>query len=239
MADLWRDIQYGARTLRKSPGFTAVAVLTLALGIGANTALFSVINAVLLRPLPYHDADRLVFLTEWSEQVPEMSFSVANLKDVRDQNRVFESLVGANGTNFILTGAGGEPERLNGRQVTSGLFATLGKQPLLGRAFTPEDEKPGAERVAVLLSEGFWERRFGRDPGVVGRSLSLSGETFTVIGVMPGSSCTVAGRATTSSRPSCASRTRSVARRTAATIPGIYVVARLKPGSPWSRPAPR
>ena len=106
MEDWWRDIRFGARTLLKSPGFMAVAVATLALGIGANTALFSVINAMLLRPLPYPEADRLVFLTEWSEQVPEMSFSVANLKDVRDQNTVFESLVGANGSNFILTGTG-------------------------------------------------------------------------------------------------------------------------------------
>jgi hypothetical protein len=178
MADLWRDIQYAARTLRKAPGFAALAILTLALGIGANSALFSVINAVLLRPLPYREADRLVFLTEWSEQVPEMSFSVANFKDLRDQSRVFESLVASNGTSFILTGAGGEPERLNARRVSSGFFATLGKQPILGRAFTPEEDKPGAEPV-VLLSEGFWERRFGRDPNVVGRSLSLSGESFT------------------------------------------------------------
>ena len=147
------------------------------------------INAILLRPLPYPQAERLVFLTEWSEQVPEMSFSVANLKDVRDQNTVFESIVGYNGQNFILSGAGaagsaGEAERVNGRQVTSGIFATLGKQPILGRAFGAEEEKAGAAGVA-LLGEGFWERRFGRDPGVVGRTLVLSGDTFTVIGVMP------------------------------------------------------
>ena len=101
MEELWRDVRFAVRTLRQSPGFTLVAVATLALGIGANTAIFSVINAILLRPLPYPEADRLVFLTEWSEQVPEMSFSVANLKDVRDQNQVFESLVGFNGQNFI------------------------------------------------------------------------------------------------------------------------------------------
>ena len=125
MDNWWRDVRYGARMLWRNPGFTAVAVVTLALGIGANTAIFSVINAVLLRSLPYDEADRLVFLTEWSEQVPQMSFSIANLKDVRDQNTVFESLVGYNGQNFILSGQGAEAERLNGRQVTSGVFATL------------------------------------------------------------------------------------------------------------------
>ena len=122
MEELWRDIRFAARTLVKSPGFTLVAVATLALGIGANTAIFSVINAILLRPLPYPQAERLVFLTEWSEQVPEMSFSIANLKDVRDQASVFESIVGYNGQNFVLTGAGAagavsEAERINGRQV--------------------------------------------------------------------------------------------------------------------------
>src|ERR1051325_9554111 len=102
METWWQDIRCGARMLTRSPGFTTVAVLTLALGIGANTAIFSVINAVLLRALPYEQADRLVFLTEWSEQVPEMRFSAANLKDVRDQNSSFESLVGFNNTSFIL-----------------------------------------------------------------------------------------------------------------------------------------
>src|SRR5262245_17454353 len=186
METFWRDVRYSLRTLSKSPGFTLVAILTLALGIGANSALFSVINAVLLKPLPYEEAERLVFLTEWSEQVNNMSFSVANLKDVRDQNAVFESLVGYNGANFILTGEGSEAERVNGRQVSSGLFQTLRKQPIQGRAFTADEDKPGAERVA-LLSEGFWERRFARDPKIVGKTLTLSGESFTVIGVMPGS----------------------------------------------------
>jgi putative ABC transport system permease protein len=228
MEDWWRDIRFGARTLLKSPGFMAVAVATLALGIGANTALFSVINAVLLRPLPYPQADRLVLLTEWSEQVPEMSFSVANFKDVRDQNTVFESLVGANGANFILTGAGGEPERLNGRQVTSELFATLGKQPLLGRGFGPEDEKPGAEGVAVL-GEGFWERRFGRDPGILGRPLSLSGETFTVIGVIPG---TLHGswKSYDIFTPLLRLEDKIGGEKNRGNHPGIYVVARMKPG---------
>jgi len=186
MENIWRDIQYGARMLRKSRGFTAIAVLTLALGIGANTAVFSVVNAVLLKPLPYGDPDRLVFLTEWSEQVPQMSFSVANFKDLRDQNHVFDAVFGSNSTSFVLTGSGPEAERVNVRQVTSGMFDTLQKTPILGRAFTADEDKPGAPRV-ILLSEGFWDRRFGRDPGIVGKTLTLSGESFTVIGVMPGS----------------------------------------------------
>ena len=228
MENWWRDARYGARVLARSPGFTTVAVLTLALGIGANTAIFSVINAVLLRSLPYEDAERLVFLTEWSEQVPQMSFSVANFKDVRDQSRVFESLTGHNGQNFVLTGAGAEAERVNGRQVTSGVFATLGKQPLLGRPFTAEDDRPGAEGV-VLLGEGFWDRRFGRDPGIVGRRLVLSGEPFTVIGVMPGSlhgTWKIADVFT----PLLRLEDRIGGEDNRGSHPGIYVTGRLKPG---------
>jgi len=114
---LGKEIRYAGRSLLQRPGFSLVAVLTLALGIGANTAIFSLVNTVLLRALPYEEADRLVFLTEWSQQVPEMSFSVANLKDVRDQSTSFESLVGYNGTGFILNTEGAEAERLSGRQV--------------------------------------------------------------------------------------------------------------------------
>ncbi len=186
MENLWRDIQYGARMLRTARGFTAIAVLTLALGIGANTAVFSVVNAVLLNPLPYDDASRLVFMTEWAEQVPNMSFSVANFKDLRDQNKSFDAVFGSNSTSFILTGSGPEAERVNVRQVTVGMFDTLRKTPLHGRAFTADEDKPGSPRV-VLLGEGFWERRFARDPGIVGKTLTLSGEPFTVIGIMPGS----------------------------------------------------
>jgi putative ABC transport system permease protein len=228
METWWADARYGARMLARSPGFTVVAVLTLALGIGANTAIFSVINAVLLRSLPYEQADRLVFLTEWSEQVPEMSFSVANLKDVRDQNSVFESLVGYNGQNFILTSEGGEPERVSGRQVSSGLFATMRKQPILGRPFTADEDKPGAEGV-VLLAEGFWERRFGRDPGVLGRRLVLSDEPFTVIGVMPR---TLHGSWKTIDvfTPLLRREDQLGGENRRGSHPGIYVLARLKPG---------
>jgi putative ABC transport system permease protein len=233
MEELWRDVRFAARTLVKAPGFSFVAVATLALGIGANTAIFSVINAVLLRPLPYPQAERLVFLTEWSEQVPTMSFSIANLKDVRDQTTVFESIVGYNGQNFILsgTGAGGsvsEAERVNGRQVTSGLFATLGKQPILGRAFTAEEEKAGAPGV-VLLGEGFWERRFGRDPGVLGRTLVLGGEAFTVIGVMP-KTMHSSWRRIEVFTPLLRLEDRIGGENNRGNHPGIYVVGRMKPG---------
>ena len=223
-----QDVRYGARMLARSPGFTGVAVATLALGIGANTAIFSVIDAVLLRSLPYQEADRLVFLTEWSEQVPEMSFSVANLKDVRDLSTVFESLVGFNGQNFILTGEGAEAERLSGRQVTSGLFPTLRKAPVLGRGFTAADDKPGAEPVAVL-GEGYWERRFGRDPGLIGRRLDLSGELFTVIGIMPK---TLHGSWKTVDvyTPLLRLEDKIGGEKNRGSHPGIYVIARLKPG---------
>jgi len=235
MEELWRDVRFAARTLVKSPGFTLVAVTTLALGIGANTAIFSVINAILLRPLPYPQPERLVFLTEWSEQVPEMSFSIANLKDVRDQNTVFESIVGYNGQSFILSSTGigsagqaGQAERVNGRQVTSGLFATLGKQPVLGRAFGAEEEKPGAPGV-VLLGEGFWERRFGRDQGVLGRTLVLSGEPFTVIGVMPRSMHS-SWRNTEVFTPLLRLEDKIGGENNRGNHPGIYVIGRMQPG---------
>jgi putative ABC transport system permease protein len=228
MENWWRDLRFGVRMLLNAPGFLAVAVSTLALGIGANTAIFSVINSVLLRPLPYEDAEQLTILTEWSEQVPDMSFSVANMKDLRDQNKVFESLVGYNGTSFILTGEGSEAERLNGRQVTSGMFQSLRKQPVAGRAFTPEDDKPGAEPV-VVLGEGFWERRFGRDPGVVGKKLTLSGESFTVIGIAPG---TLHGSWKTidAFTPLLRLEDRIGGDNQRGSHPGIYVIARMKPG---------
>ncbi len=228
MENIWRDIQYGVRMLRKSKGFTAIAVLTLALGIGANTAVFSVVNAVLLKPLPYGDPDRLVFLTEWSEQVPNMSFSVANFKDLRDQNHVFDSVFGSNSTSLILTGSGGEAERVSVRQVTSGMFDTLQKTPIVGRAFTAEEDKPGAPHV-ILLGEGFWERRFARDPGVVGKTLILSGEPFTVVGVMPGSFHT-SWKTADAFAPLLFLEDKIGGENQRGNHPGIYVVGRMKKG---------
>ena len=180
----FQDLRYAARMLMKRPGFAAVAVLTLALGIGANTAIFSVVNAVLLRPLPYPESNRLVFLSEWSREIPDMSISMANFNDWRAQNRVFESMVPYQNDNVVLTGRG-EPERVRLRRVTAGLFPTLRIKPLLGRQLTPEDDKVGAAPVA-LLSEGFWERRFGRDPSIIGQKIILDAEPFTGIGILPG-----------------------------------------------------
>jgi predicted permease len=184
METLWQDVKYGARMLLKSRGVTLIAILTLALGIGANTAIFSVLNAVVLRPLPYPESDRLMLLTEWSEQVPNMSFSIANFKDLREQQTVFESVGAFRTNNYVMTGEG-DPERLNGRQVTYDFFQTIRVQPILGRVFGEDEDRPGAERVA-LLSEGFWQRRFGGDPEIIGRHLTLNGESFEVIGVLAG-----------------------------------------------------
>ncbi|MFZ0924227.1 MAG: ABC transporter permease, partial [Candidatus Acidiferrales bacterium] len=185
MNRLAQDIRYAVRMLAKAPGFTAVAVLTLALGIGANTAIFSVVNTVLLRPLPYPHADRLVFISEWSQQVPGMSISMADFNDWRATQTVFSSMVAYQPENVTLTGQG-VPERLQMRRVTAGLFPTLGVQPILGRPLTAADDKVGAAPV-VLLSDGFWARKFGKDPNVIGKQLTLDGESYTIIGVLPSS----------------------------------------------------
>jgi putative ABC transport system permease protein len=169
--------------LWKRPGFTAVAVLTLALGIGANTAIFSVVNGVLLRPLPYRTADRLVFLSEWSQQVPNMSVSYPNFLDWQAQTTSFDALAAFRSNGFVLTGAG-EPERLTAREVTQQFFPALGVAPATGRNFLPEEDRTGGGK-AVILSHGLWQRRFGGDPGVLGRGLMLNNESYTVVGVLP------------------------------------------------------
>ena len=185
METLWQDLKYAARTLRKNAGFTAVAVLTLALGIGANTAIFSVVNGVLLRPLPYPDRDRLVMVWERSSQTGQVQnvISPANFLDWRAQNRVFQQMSVISWGVGTLTGQG-EPESLRGRQVNAPFFEMLGARPALGRTFTEDDDRPGAPRV-VVISDRLWKRRFGSDPGAVGRNITLNNETVTVVGVMP------------------------------------------------------
>ncbi|HEU4873263.1 MAG TPA: ABC transporter permease [Pyrinomonadaceae bacterium] len=179
---LWQDIRYGARMLLKSPGITIIVIIALALGIGANTAIFSVVNAVLLRPLPYDESDRLVFLNEQSPVLDEMSISYPNFTDWRNQNQSFEKMGVYNRASYNLTGAG-EAERIVTGQVSADLFSVLRVNALHGRVFTNEEDKPGGTPV-VVLSYGLWQRRFGGQ-NIVGQPITLNGKSYTVIGIMP------------------------------------------------------
>lgn len=183
MRTLWQDLRYGARLLMKQPGFTSIAVLTLALGIGANTAIFSVVNSVLLRPLPYEQSERLVFLSERNSQMSDVSISWPNYKDWRERNHVFEKIGVYNRDSYNLT-ENGEPERLLAGQITADLFDALRIKPVLGRVFTDEEDKPGAEPL-VVLSHGLWLRRFGGDRNVINRTIKLNEQFYRVVGVTP------------------------------------------------------
>src|SRR5262245_37648634 len=183
IADLWQDLRYGARMLIRQPGFTLIAVLTLGLGIGANTAIFSVVNAVLLRAFPYGDADRLVILWEKMRQNEQNVISPANFFDWQEQQSVFGGMAAFNDTRNSLSGDGA-PEEIAGQVATDNLFSVLGVNALLGRTFTPDDSKPG-QNTAVVLGYGLWQRRFGADPNVIGRKVILNAIDYTVIGVMP------------------------------------------------------
>jgi putative ABC transport system permease protein len=186
METLFKDLGYGIRSLVKHPGFTAIAIITLALGIGANTAMFSVVNAVLLRPLPYADPARLVTIWEESPQrgLYQLPVSLANLRDWVEQNHTFDQISAYTFTNLNLTGAG-EPARLLTVRTSANLFPLVGATPLLGRAFLPEEDREGANRV-VILGHHLWQSRFGSDPGIIGKSLTLNNESHTVVGVMSG-----------------------------------------------------
>lgn len=182
--DLGRDVRFGLRSLLRSPAFTVVAILCLALGIGANAAIFSVLNAVLLRPLPYTEPDRLVRIWE-SMDTFTGSVSVPNYRDWVQQATGFEQLAAWRRGSANLQGTG-EPERVRSVEATPNLFSVLGRGPRLGRAFDPQRDEPGKAQVAVV-SEGLWRTRFGADPGLVGRTLRLDGRQYEVIGVMPAS----------------------------------------------------
>jgi putative ABC transport system permease protein len=182
MNTLWQDLRYGARMLFRNPGFTAVAVLALTLGIGATTAIFSVVNSVLLKPLPYPDSEQLVFLSENHPQIEGMSISYPNYQDWRAQNEVFEAIGVYRRQAYNLTGAG-EPERLTGGMMSAEMFAALRVNAMRGRVFTSDDDKPDATPV-VVLSYGLWQRRFGGDPGILDQQLTLNGRSYTVIGIM-------------------------------------------------------
>jgi putative ABC transport system permease protein len=182
MQTLTQDLRFGARMLLKQPGFTSIAVLTLALGIGANSAIFSVVNAVLLRPLPYQDADRLVLVRE-TIRGQRANATAPNFTDWRAQQSVFEQIAASIGTNYNLTG-NGEPERISGARVSANYFDLLGVKPVLGRVFSPAEDQHGANRIAIL-SHGLWERRFGGNEGIVGQTIQLDRESHVIIGVMP------------------------------------------------------
>lgn len=185
MENLLQDLRYAIRTLVRKPGFTAVVVITLALGIGANTAIFSVVNGVLLQPLPFKDSHRLVSVMEFNPKSfkEPIGASFPDFKDWGEHNQVFQNIAAFMGQSLALIGED-EPSRVRGQSVSAALFTMLEVEPLLGRTFLAEEEKPGQSKV-VVLSHGFWQRRFGGDPDIVGRNLTLDGSVYTVVGVMP------------------------------------------------------
>src|SRR5688572_1200784 len=195
METLLRDIRYGVRSLLKRPGFTAVALIALALGIGANTAIFSLVNAVLIRPLPYAEPDRLVWIFgNIRNHSNRASVAPLDFLDFREQNTTFEQFAASLSVPFALNLTGsGEPERLTGSAVTGNYFQTLRVSPALGRTFQLENEKPDHNQVAVL-SHALWQKRFAGDPAIVGKKITLGGKAAEVIGVMP-QSFTVPGTA--------------------------------------------
>jgi len=184
MGSLWQDVRYGIRVLLKSPGFTAIAILTLALGIGANTALFSVVNGVLLNPLPFAKPDELVAVYTKSPNFQESSIAYLNFLDWQRSNQSFSTLSAFRTDDYNLTGAG-EPERVHIHMISADFFTALGIRPVLGRAFLPDEDKVGASPVAIL-SDGLWSRKFGSARDVLGKNITLNGKAYTIVGVASG-----------------------------------------------------
>ena len=182
---LWQDVRYGARMLRRSPGFAAAAILTFALGIGANTAIFSIVDAAILRPLPYDEPDRIVNVRQHNPQTGRQTDGMMprDFLDWRERTDLFEHMALIGGGAFTLVGDG-EPEEIRVNRVTEGFFEMMRVQPMFGRAFTRADEEPGRERVAIL-SHAFWKTRLGAAPDVIGRPLRLNGQPYEIVGVLP------------------------------------------------------
>ena len=183
MNEVGRDLRYALRTLRKSPGFTTVALLTLAIGIGANTAIFSFVNGVLLKPLPYGDAERIVRVLEKPPGGGLNGISTLNYLDWEKENTVFDYMAAQTGGSVTLTGVT-EPVQLRGNRVSPHYFDIFGVKAAIGRTFTADEDRAGKHRVAVL-SHALWASQFGAEPGAVGRSIMLNGEPHTIIGVLP------------------------------------------------------
>jgi putative ABC transport system permease protein len=183
MRNFLQDVRYATRWFRKSPAFTAVAVLTLALGIGANTAIFTVVNAVLLRPLPYKNPERVVVITEKSQLFDTMSVSFPNFMDWKAQSKSFSQLAAVHPQDFNMKDVSGA-KRVRGRNVSAEFFLALGVRPQMGRDFNAQDDHPGAAPVAIISHE-FWARQFATDPGIVGRNIILTDRNYTIVGVLP------------------------------------------------------
>src|SRR5215213_5124170 len=183
MEGFLQDLRYGSRMLLKHPGFTVVAILTLALGIGANSAIFSVVNAVLLRPLQFKEPDRIVKLWETLPQGGTGTVSVPNLGDWREQSDAFTGLAAYEFKDFTMQGQD-NPERISGASVSANFFDVLEARPLLGRGFLPGEDQAGSNRIAVL-SYQLWQGSFGGDPQIIDKTVPLGGESLTVVGVMP------------------------------------------------------
>jgi MacB-like protein len=188
IADLWQDLRYGARMLVKRPGFTLIAVITLSLGIGANTAIFSVVNAVLLKPLPYPESDQLMMV--YGEfpalKTNQMRLSAPEYVDFQQQTRSFAAsgVMDSSGSANLAPHEGGEPERVERAMLTPEMFAVLQVAPLLGRVYTQEEAQAGRDDV-VVLSHSLWQRRYAGQPDAIGRKMNISGRSHTIIGVMP------------------------------------------------------
>jgi putative ABC transport system permease protein len=225
MNTIWQDVRYGIRMLLKNPGITFIVILALGLGIGANTAIFSVVNAVLLRPLPFEEADRLIFLNETSKSMDEISVSYPNFADWRNQNKVFEKIGVYNRGSYNLTGAG-EAERIITAQMSADMFDALRVKPGWGRLYTNDEDKPGGDPV-VVLSYPLWQRRFGGQLNILNQPITLNNKSYTVIGIMP-EGFQMPTRVEMWVPVGQLSGQASWLQR--GNHPGLYGVARLKPG---------
>lgn len=224
---MMNDFRFAIRQLRKSPGFTLVAIVTLALGIGANSAIFSVVNAVLLRPLPYPQGERLTILTETGQAMPEISVAFPDYLDWRRDNSVFQNLGATRRESYNLSGLEGrEPEQISGAVVTASFFDVIGLKPKLGRVFSEAEDRVGGAPLAVI-SDRLWTRTFNRDPAVIGRSLNFGNQPYTVVGVMPPE---MFSPRTVDVWFPLMRRTDDEMWRSRGNHPGLYVWGRLKEG---------